>query len=167
MRKLLFALGISLLAGVGQANATPSPSSTETFTFVGKCSDCSGTGNATLVLSDYTLGTDLLNSNFVSFSYAGTNLQSAFIVTSSDISYFFGKINAALPGYENVYLQTSSITFQSINNGQWCVGPDCGSDQGSLGTWSEAITPAPEPAAIALVGSSVLGLAAARRRRAQ
>ena len=61
--RLIWQLPVLLLACA--FNATPIGSNA-TYQFVGQCSDCTGTGTATLVLQNYTLGTQLANANFVS-----------------------------------------------------------------------------------------------------
>jgi hypothetical protein len=86
-----------------------------TFTFTGTCTmDCSGTANATLVLSDYTLGTDI-NGHFVSLTYKSNILS--FSLTAADAPNILQSvINSPLPGPEsiNIFLgadQFSTFTF--------------------------------------------------------
>lgn len=55
------------------------------YDFSGSCSDCQDTGNGVLTLQDYTPGTALSASNFVSFIYASNLLT--FTITQSELDY--------------------------------------------------------------------------------
>src|SRR5689334_24070562 len=68
---------------------------TSTFQFVGNCTDCTGTGTATLVLLNYTQGNPLTLSNFVSLTYS-SNLVN-FTLLSGEANSVSGSIPASLP----------------------------------------------------------------------
>ncbi len=42
------------------------------YSFVGTCGDCIGTGVGTLALKNYTVGDDLTNANFDGFTYTSS-----------------------------------------------------------------------------------------------
>ena len=66
------------------AGATSVSSQDQTFTFTGACTDCydgHASVSATLVLSNYTLGSAIGVGNFVSFTYNGSDLILPFTVT--------------------------------------------------------------------------------------
>jgi hypothetical protein len=56
-----------------------------TYMFTGSCSDCTGTGVGYLTLQNYTPGTALSYSDFVSFTY--TSNLSSFSITSQGMQY--------------------------------------------------------------------------------
>jgi hypothetical protein len=152
------------------ARASPVPIST--FNFFGDCSDCTGQGHALLTLSGYTLGTAVNTTNFVSLTYAGSNLIGPFTITNADIvagGSVSGEIGPPLPGAYNLFLfDNSSLTREFISNtgGFWCAGISCNDDFGGNGVWSVA-TSVPEPASVALLAAGVVGLGAIRRKQAR
>ncbi len=87
-RLLLSALLLLLLAAAPGARAD-----TVTFQFTGTCTDCSGSSTGTLVLQDYTFGSQttagyLAPANFVSFSYQSSLLD--FAIDASEVATFSG-----------------------------------------------------------------------------
>lgn len=145
------------LAGVLAAVQTGSAGSpaTTTYSFIGTCTDCTGNGVATLVLQNYTLGSQLSNSNLVSFSY-NSNLTS-FTVTPGTGAYLTGSLPASLPAPALVVASTTTssfIGFISNANGNWCAGPQCEYDSGTNGVWSVG-TAAP-PATVPVLGTPAL-----------
>ncbi len=162
---------ITALTSSSSAMATAAvPAADYTFNFSGQCSDCVGTGAATLNVTNYVPGAALDNSNFVSFSYAGTDLLAAYSFNTVD--FFSGNIDLA-PGFYNVSIIHSPYQFLTNTEGDWSTtGPvpvDMVDDFGLAGTWSGALTTAgvPEPAtwAMMLAGFGLIG-AAMRRRKA-
>jgi hypothetical protein len=143
-----------------------------TFSFFGDCSDCTGQGHAMLTLNNYTLGNGITTANFVSLTYAGSNLIGPFTITDADIvadGYISGVIGPPLPGAYNLFVfDNSNVTHEFISNtaGYWCAGNGCGDDQGLNGVWSVA-TSVPEPASMALLAAGVAGLGAIRRKQAR
>ena len=162
--RLIWQLPVLLLACA--FNATPIGSNA-TYQFVGQCSDCTGTGTATLVLQNYTLGTQLANANFVSLAYS-SNLIS-FTLTAADSPGISGMIPANLPAAAvvsigaNVFNNPKQLETQTGGNpnARWCAGVSCFQDQGINGTWSLPSAPAPTPVSTpALSDSLLIGLAA-------
>ena len=108
VRKLLFgttaAVAIFGAPEMGVAGPSSLPTHTE-FQFTGLCSDCfsgAGSAHAQLVVQNYVLGNSFSISNFVSFAYDGTDLQSPFTITSGNIANFSGSIGPGLPGEYDV-----------------------------------------------------------------
>lgn len=158
--------------------------STVTYEFIGQCEDCSGTGIGYLTLSDYTLGTDLSNSNFVSFTYQSNLIDPAISYTGigsalDQIDTIIGKIPSSLPSIADVQLirtiSTSPIeqvtVFESTTSGfgYWCASAkptyDCVSDYGFSHSWS--VTPIPPALPLFATGVGALGLLGWRRKRKQ
>lgn len=141
-----------------------------TYDFSGTCTDCSGFGIGELTLSNYNLGDSITPDNFVSLHYDGTNLLAAFEIDQGNNVSLYGQINGPLPAAEtvSVYNQSTGQSFYASSGGYWCVGTSCISDYGSSNVWSAAapITPVPEPFALWLFASGVIGTAWAIRRRA-
>lgn len=138
-----------------------------TFDFSGTCSDCTGSGTAALVLNNYTLGTAISASNFVSFTYNGTDLLAAFTITASPDVVVQGSIDEPLPGPETFAVFGDENDFSSSSTGFWCVGGGCVADYGFTHVWmttTDATASVPEPMTIALLGGGLIGLAAVRRK---
>ena len=141
--------------------------STETFVFTGDCQDCARAANkpvffvtADLTVQNYVQGTSFSSSNFVSFTYNGSNLLSAFTITDANLS---GLIPLDLPAFADVTIQEKVSPFdgfQSLTDGTWGAGPL--SDMGIDGRWS-----VPEPPSLALLVVSLLGFGFLLRRRAR
>jgi hypothetical protein len=146
---------------LGLPQTAPAVSPTTTYNFTGTCTDCSGTGTATLVLSNYTLGQPITTSNFVSLTYNGTNLISAFTIPANAPSLNVSGSITTLPGQNTVSINSSlfsSITFSSNTNGQWFVGL---SDFGTVSVWTGTnITTTPAPSTIVLLAIGLLALTA-------
>jgi hypothetical protein len=161
------------------ASAVPARADTITYDFVGDCADCyngTGTANATLVLSaDYTLGSEINSSNFVSFTYDGTNLLAGFTILDDSPGLFiadYSKLPVGL-GPADFYVQANLgeegfyTDFQSMDNGEWGAGVvnmSVPSDMGTNGTFSSS-SAASEPASIFLLGSALLVVGMAARNR--
>lgn len=134
LRPLFFATALWLFFS---GNAVPITAPQTSYRFTGTCSDCTGTGTGTLVLTGYTLGTPLSNSNFVSFNYS-SNLVT-FTLLASDNPDVSGSLPATLPGQSAVFLigPNNKILNTRISGGQfWCAGASCSADFGTSFTWS-------------------------------
>ena len=135
---------------------------TTTFLFHGNCSDCTGQGTATLVLGNYTPGTNITTGNFVSFTYS-SNLIS-YTINGGELAFASGVIPASLPAAANVTLGANpccSRQFTSSTNGSWCSGLNCADDNGTGGVWALPGSPTPTPTgapALSDVGFSCLAV---------
>jgi hypothetical protein len=169
MVRLACCLTVLLLALAAPARASVSST---TYQFTGECFDCAGQGVAQLTLTGYTPGNDILVSNFVSFTYDGSNLIDPFTITHSDIvgpdtGFISGVLGPAFPGIYSVTLDkfSSNELFQSYGEGFWCAGFSCSDDVGDKGIWSVASSlPIPEPGSLALLGASLAAVGVRRRR---
>jgi len=159
MKRLILSAGVLLLLFAGSAHAIEKGT---TFYFYGKCKDCKGTAEAQLTLGDYTLGESIDSTDFVSFTYDGTNLLAGFTITSSESPYVTGKINGPLPAAEHFYVSHGDSNFLSLSDGSWYVDF---ADTGSSSVWSASPTGVPEPATLTLIGTSLIGMRFMRRRR--
>lgn len=200
MRSALLALG--LFGGLGwlaQAQAVAVVPTQSTFEWSGICSDCTAIGNSashvvtgTLVLQDYTLGQLIDETNFVSFSYRGSNLVSPYTVTIGDLPvgldlqyWLAGSIPVAQGAGTFEIGWSDGLHFQTQADGTWSTcapginsgtgepsfygGGSCNfsffvhNDAGTGGAFSAAAVPEPAEWALLLAGLGVIGLA--RRRR--
>lgn len=165
--KRLFLIGL-LAASAGlvasAANIAQIVTSNSTYYFTGTCAQTdpcnagSGLGTGVLVLSNYTLGSPLSNSNLVSFTYTSSVFPKglAFVSGSANIT---GTLTL---GAASVSIFNASYTFSSSTNGTWSVTLGSPADIGTGGTWSAAATP--EPATLSAVGIGIGGLLLLRRR---
>jgi hypothetical protein len=165
----LFSCLVLLLLGTGTA-ANASAILLSIFDFTGTCSDCTGSVSAVLTLSNYTLGSNITTSNFVTLTYNGSNLLSPFTITDAEViadGEATGSIGPVLPGSFPVAVIRfdSSDAFESQFAGNWCAGSSCDRDAGGNGIWSVATTP--EPASIATFLVGIAGFVSARARRSK
>ncbi|MBI4908482.1 MAG: PEP-CTERM sorting domain-containing protein [Acidobacteria bacterium] len=134
---------------------------TTLINFSGVCADCEGNGLGTLEVTGFTPGSPftLTLSNFVSFSYAGTDILPPFTITSPTTAE--GLIGPGFPGAYDVIIEDSLFSFQSTISGFWSIG-EPSRDFGFVSAYNVAI---PEPSAFGMMAAGFAGLLAAVRRR--
>lgn len=176
---------------LGAASAAQAVTAVSEYFFFGDCLDCTlnsapGQPMAKLVLlAAYVPGTNLSDTDFVSFTYVGSNLVFPYtVVLGGDFilgpgQFALGSISGTMdsnPGPKNVLIQfEDGLRFESMSSGSWytCARGPSGyysgscdyqnnNDFGRQGSWNQ---PIPEPGTYALMalGLGVLGLAARRR----
>ena len=193
---LLFGgLGISLQAQAVAANTQ------QTFDFAGNCTDCAAAAGGgsypvtgTLILQNYTPGTDIAFENFLSFSYHGSNLVDPYTVAASvapdgqdrangifsaAFASVAGNVGSTKAAYRFELVFDDGLFFQSQNNGSWSTcapkgdtyygGDSCGTFPpvpSDYGATSTYSSAAaiPEPGAWAMLCAG-MGLVAFMRRR--
>ena len=131
------------------------------FTFTGVCSDCAGEAIAMLTVTGFIPGQvfTLDLTNFVSFSYAGTNLRAGFDIAPSDNPTVSGSLGPTFPNPYHVQVITPDTVrgFSSEADGTWGVTSGQGlDDQGTSSSWDLAV---PEPGMTAIAGAGLLALA--------
>ncbi len=138
------------------------------YEFEGTCLDCTGTATAELVLQDYTQGAAIDATNFVRFTYAGTNLLPGYAITPPELGGISGSIPATPGGHALFAIRSSDLTrtFFTGTGGGWCTGAECRRDEGTAAVWSAAPRPIAEPVSFALVASGLIGLGLLLRRPA-
>jgi len=140
-----------------------------TYQFTGVCVDCppSDIGIGMLTLQNYTLGAQILSSNFVNFTYS-SDVIPLFQAPSTDQVSISGVLPVSLPGMAFIDIQdtTAGVIFLSttLETGLWCVGTDCAQDEGSASSWDVADA-VPEPGSLILLGIGIFSLAVWRRLR--
>jgi hypothetical protein len=189
---LVGGLGTSLQAQAVAANTQ------QVFYFTANCDDCANAIDrndypvtGTLVLQNYTPGTNIEFENFLSFSYGGSNLVDPYTVAkgaipdfdkgifNTDFATVAGKIASTAGPYRFELVFDDGLFFQSENTGDWstCAPKDGGyygggscftlpptpTDFGTAAVYSMA-APVPEPGAWAMLCAG-LGLVAFMRRR--
>ncbi|MBY0502828.1 MAG: PEP-CTERM sorting domain-containing protein [Bryobacteraceae bacterium] len=153
------------------------------YYFTGTCSDCEGTVTGTLVLQGYTPGNTLDFTNFVSFTYDGSNLLGSYVIVPSMVTLFVGNIPANLPGPGSLVINTNVLNltptsksllvlpvtvptnpyFVAFPDGSWETGTGgAPADQGTGGSFS--LTATPEPSSVLLLGAGLAALGLRRRR---
>jgi hypothetical protein len=146
------------------------------FEFTGVCADCSGTGVGELILSNYTPGQNITNSNFVSFSYT-SNLFSysvGFTPWGDQLGAISGMLGSGWGSFIDIVawgllvdlqdVPTPPIVFVVSPSGNWCVGVNCGEDNGPASSW-DVVGAVPEPANVIPVALGVSAICLYRRRR--
>jgi hypothetical protein len=157
LRTLPQALVVSgLLTLMALALPTPVLAQDSTYDFSGNCADCQNTGNGVLTLQNYTPGTALSASNFVSFTYSSNLLT--FNVTQTELDFDTIGINGTTPfvsgptttnlglsgdlgataGPADFYLN-ASVTEGNANfsiNFDTCSSSACGSGLTGPGAWN-------------------------------
>ena len=142
-----------------------------TYQFTGDCKegDCTGTGVGMLTLSDYTLGNEILSSNFVSFTYHSNLIDIS--VTPDTLTFVDGFLFAPLPSAEYVFIRgtDSGALFNSsssLQGGLWCGGTACLQDVGPTSAWTLAsVDTVPEPAMFLPIAGAMMAFGLIRRRR--
>lgn len=205
---MYFASRLKLIAGAAalacasaQGTVVSSPGQT-TYYFNANCTDCAQAANAasygvlgTLVLDGYTPGSALTESQFVSFSYSGSNLVAGFSIDAQTLAADLGgevsgNIPSLLPAAADFYLRfgdgvgflsrASDGLFFVCNYGSGYGGPSCQeiwrqhNDTGTVqvSTVNSTVlgpggsTGVPEPTTALLVGLGLFAAAASRRRGA-
>jgi hypothetical protein len=143
------------------------------YTFTATCTDCSNV-LGTLTLKDYTPGTQLQDSNFVSLVYSSSVISPALDIEDAHISGVLpenGTARFAFDGFSatglifdgHVY---NEILMDTFVDGSWSIGPDASVlDFGPSHNFAlQAAVPEPSTWMTLLLGFCGLGLLARRRR---
>lgn len=166
-------IGLVSLPAQAIAVIQPLPS---TFYFTGNCEDCAAAKQsasygvtARLVLQNYFLGSAINGSNFVSFSYGGSNLLAPYSILPSSLSSVTGHITFGLQGANDFHLVgVNNSYFDLLTTGRWDAGSILGvqktsNDLGGSGNFGPNAVP--EPATILLMGAALTAAGLVRRRR--
>ena len=148
------------------------PPPLSTFNFTGNCVDCaqfqespSYAVTARLILKNYFQGTPIFAANFVSFSYGGSNLLSAYSILATDPLFVSGNIPSALPNAADFHVRSSLHFFDLSPSGIWNTGNSIPMDNGNVGSFSpNAPSSVPEPATMLLMGAALAAAGLTRRR---
>lgn len=153
------AFGFALFAAFGSQEVSANSIVNSTYVFTGDCTDCTGVGTGTLVLSNYTLGNALTSGNFISLGYTSNLIN--FSITSATLASISGSLPVSLPGVATLSITANvggNMLVTNINgNGGWCAGSSCSGDFGGTSSFANAPTGTPEPATLLM---SVVGIAA-------
>jgi hypothetical protein len=150
----LLLLTIAATFGASSASAIVPVS---VFTFTGDCTDCTGTGTATLILlGDYVLGTPLAADDLYSFNYT-SNLIPDLSIHNDPTAVLTGVLSD-LPGPEDISISGMNGSFTSASDGTWSAF-DPPADMGIDGVWSAGSPIAtPEPSTIGIIAAGFLGM---------
>ena len=178
--RLLVALFVAIAAAL---SASPARANT-VYTFEASCSDCTGPSGtplvtATLVLAGETPGKDFSVSDFVSFSYDGSDKAPAFTILPGGLfaSFFYATFLDEPSQFANVSIwgqakdDPRAWAFATDASGNFNLavsggggGGNGGVDQGTDATWTNAAT-VPEAPSFTLVAIGLLAAIVANRRR--
>jgi hypothetical protein len=188
-KKNLAVLG---LLGAGMMISAASQAVQTTYYISANCVDCTPTNvlvSAQLILEDYTLGDPLDISNFVYFSYSGSNLVNSYSIISggddsnpttindfdSDFMTISGSISNVPGTNELDMFFDDGLHFRTHLDGTWSTcapgpggyysGNSCflPADQGANALYS--LTPVPEPSHLAMMLAGLGCLAPVLRKR--
>lgn len=175
MKQLLRNLRPLLAVGAFVLTLAPLQMSADviTYQFTGDCAvgDCSGTGTGMLTLTNYSVGSEIMASNFVGFTYHSNLID--INITPATLQYVDGFLFGPLPSPEYVFVRGTDVgaLFNSLSNqqsGSWCGGSGCRQDNGPTSMWNVAtdVAPVPEPAMFLPVAGVLLAVVLRKRRRA-
>jgi hypothetical protein len=167
-----------ILGGVFAALAAVPASADAIYNFVGVCGDCySGEGSVTATLDLSDSNTTISLTNFVSFSYGGSDMMSGYDVVAGDPGLSVSGSLVGLPGTANVEIDNVFTFFSSFSGGNrdgtWSTGNmgitgnvTTTDDQGTPHTWSAATnsSTAPEPATVGMIAGALAGIVFFRKR---
>src|ERR1700676_990297 len=91
-----FLAALLAVFGPDQGRADTIVESNSVVDFEGVCSDCTGAGYGVLTVQNYTEGSGLSNTNFVSFTY-NSNLITDLSITADTLDSFTGSIPISGP----------------------------------------------------------------------